>query len=96
MPVLTRASNELFKRKPDECFPNMADLFRHCHQQKEDAVEKWCAPSEIRPVLFDSIPSLELGQEGNHTLNSWSFRQVCEIAKVSTSTGESSESSHRR
>lgn len=86
MPVLTRASNELFKRKPDECFPSMSDLFRHCQQQKEDAVEKWCAPSDIRPVLFDSIPSLELGQEGKHTLNSWSFGQVCQIAGVSKDT----------
>ena len=59
MAILTRASNELFKRKPDECFPNMADLFRHCQQQKENAVEKWISPSEVRPVLFDSIPSLQ-------------------------------------
>ncbi len=86
MSVLTRASNELFKRKPDECFPNMSDLFRHCQQQKDDAVEKWISPSEVRPVLFDSIPSLELGQEGNHALNSWSFGQVCQIAGVSRDT----------
>ena len=86
MSVLTRASNELFKRKPDECFSNMSDLFRHCHQQKEDAVEKWVSPSEVRPVLFDSIPSLELGQEGKHTLNSWSFGQVCRIGGVSVDT----------
>jgi hypothetical protein len=64
----------------------MADLFRHCQDQKENAVEKWCSPSEIRPVLFDQMPSLELGQEGNHQLNSWSFAQVCEIAKVSSGT----------
>lgn len=86
MSVLTRASNELFKRKPDECFANMSDLFRHCQQQKDDAVEKWVAPSEVRPILFDSIPSLELGQEGSHQLNSWSFGQVCQIAGVSRDT----------
>jgi hypothetical protein len=86
MSVLTRAHDELFKRKPDECFPSMSELFRHCQQQKDDAVEKWCPPSDIRPVLFDSIPSLELGQEGNHTLNSWSFGQVCQIAGVSRDT----------
>ena len=86
MAILTRASNELFKRKPDECFASMSDLFRHCQQQKDDAVEKWLAPSEVRPVLFDSIPSLELGSEGNHQLNSWSFGQVCQIAGVSRDT----------
>ena len=86
MAILTRASNELFKRKPDECFPSMAELTRHCQQQKDDAVEKWVSPSEVRPVLFDSIPSLELGQEGNHALNSWSFGQVCQIAGVSRDT----------
>lgn len=86
MAILTRASNELFKRPPDECYSSMSDLIRHCKQQKEDAVEKWVAPSEIRPVLFDSIPSLELGAEGNHALNSWSFGQVCQIAGVSRDT----------
>jgi hypothetical protein len=86
MAILTRASNELFKRKPDECFPNMADLFRHCQQQKENAVEKWVSPSEVRPVLFDSIPSLQLGEEGNHALNSWSFGQICQIAGVARDT----------
>jgi hypothetical protein len=86
MSILTRASDELFKRKPDECFPSMAELTRHCQQQKDDAVEKWVSPSEVRPVLFDSIPSLELGQEGNHALNSWSFGQVCQIAGVSRDT----------
>jgi hypothetical protein len=86
MPVLTRASNELFTRKTDECFPNLSDLFRHCQQQKDDAVEKWCPPSEVRPILFDQIPSLELGQEGNHQLNSWSFGQICSIAGVSRET----------
>lgn len=86
MPNLTRASNELFKRKPDECFPTMSDLFRHCQQQKERAVEKWCAPTEIRPALLDTLPSLVLGEEGSHTLNSWSFGQVCQIAGVSRDT----------
>ncbi len=86
MAILTKASEELFKRKPDECFPSLPELTRHCQQQKDDAVEKWVSPSEVRPVLFDSIPSLELGAEGNHALNSWSFGQVCQIAGVSRDT----------
>lgn len=86
MSTLTRASNELFRRPQDECFPDMAALLRHCQDQKNNAVEKWCAPSEIRPVLADQVPALELGQEGNHQMNSWSFGQVCDIAKVSSGT----------
>lgn len=86
MSILTRAHNELFRRSPDECFPSMKDLFEHCQNEKKSAMEKWCSPMEIRPVLTGDRPSLELGEEGNHQLNSWSFSQLCQLAKVSQDT----------
>ena len=86
MSILTRASNELFKRSPDESFPDLKELFRHCQNQKVYAVEKWIAPSEVRPVLDEGLPSMTLGNDGNFALNSWSFGQLCQIAGVSRDT----------
>jgi hypothetical protein len=31
---LTRASRELFRRTPDECFGSLTELRRHCEQQR--------------------------------------------------------------
>jgi hypothetical protein len=86
MPHLTRASDELFKRTPDETFPDLKTLYQHCHEQKEKAVEKWHAPSDIQPILECQAPMLSLGEDGNHMLNNWSFTQLCQIAKVAKDT----------
>ncbi len=86
MATLTRASNELFRRKPDEQFPTVSALFRHCQEQKEKAVEKWHSPSDVRPVLHHQRPMLSLGEAGNHNLNNWSFLQLCQITGVAKDT----------
>jgi hypothetical protein len=86
MATLTRACNELFRRSPDERFPTVKALFNHCQEQKEQAVEKWHSPGDIRPMLDDRLPLLCLGDEGNHSLNDWSFLQLCQIAGVAKDT----------
>ncbi len=86
MPHLTRASDELFKRSPDEVFPDLKTLYHHCHEQKRNATERWHAPSDIRPILHEFSPVLNLGEDGDHTLNNWSFTQLCQIAKVAKDT----------
>ncbi len=86
MPNLTKAHDELFNRSPDEVFPDLRTLYNHCHEQKQNAVEKWHAPSNIRPILEDHVPMLSLGEDGNHTLNNWSFTQLCKIAGIAKDT----------
>ena len=40
MSNLTKASRELFKRQPDECFPSLTALWEHCQRQKEACVDR--------------------------------------------------------
>ncbi len=40
MPNLTKASRELFKRQPDECFPSLTVSWEHCQRQKEACVDR--------------------------------------------------------
>ena len=49
---LTRASHELFRRKPDECFPSLSVLSKHCQWQKEQTLELWQPPKtlSVRPI----------------------------------------------
>ena len=32
--TLTRASRELYRRRPDECFDTLSDLAAHCRQRR--------------------------------------------------------------
>ncbi len=41
---LTRASKELFRRTPDECFPSLGVLADHCRWQKQESAEIWQSP----------------------------------------------------
>ncbi len=86
MPHLTKAHDELFSRSPDEIFPDLKTLYNHCHEQKKNAVEKWIAPRDIQPILENHAPMLSLGEDGNHTLNNWSFTQLCKLAGVAKDT----------
>ena len=86
MPHLTKAHDELLKRSPDEVFPDLKTLYNHCHEQKKNATEKWHAPSDIGVNIGDHGPTLTLAEDGDHSLNNWSFTQLCQISKVSTGT----------
>jgi len=35
MANLDKASRELFRRQPDECFSSIPTLWQHCYRQKE-------------------------------------------------------------
>ncbi len=41
MQNLTRASEELFRRGPDECFATFDALWQHCQETKARSVERW-------------------------------------------------------
>ena len=76
MTNLTRASNELFRRRPDERFSSLTDLTRHCQQTREASVDRWELPQDLAP---SSDLTLMLG-EGEFSMTNWSFSQMCRLA----------------
>jgi len=86
MPHLTRAHNELYRRAPDEHFPSLDALWRHCQEQKERSIDQWHAPVLMIPEVQNGGLALRLDQEGDYRLNDWSFTQLCRLAEVSKDT----------
>lgn len=80
---LKRASNELFRRAPDEMFPTLLALSQHCQAAKDRSKEHWHLPQEMVP---SSDLTLCIGEDGDFTLNDWSFSQLCRLAGVSKET----------
>lgn len=61
MQNLTRASNELFRRTPDECFPSLQALWEHCHKRRESSLDHWHPPQSVRPHVEDGELKLAFG-----------------------------------
>lgn len=87
MQNLTRASDQLFSRTPDECFPTLSALAKRCHEQQEKCQEVWQPPKKTL-VSPDENGGLDLsaGEHGAFTLNDWSFSQLCRLAGVGKET----------
>lgn len=68
MAHLTRAHNELYRRSPDEQYPTLEALMRHCEGQKRWSEEKWNPPSGIRPEVAGDALNLRLGEDGEEAL----------------------------
>jgi hypothetical protein len=84
---LTQASQELFRRAPDERFASLDDLWQHCQNFKERSTDRWHSPAEIRTMPTSSRLDLLLGDGGEgYCLNDWSFSQLCKLAGVSKDT----------
>ncbi len=59
MTTLTRASQQLFKRSPDERFGSLDELHGHCLREKQFSTEHWQGggPQKIRLLhLFLPFP----------------------------------------
>lgn len=84
---LTRASQELFRRTPDEVFPSLNVLSQHCQWQKDQAQEVWLPPKEIgtQSVGLDRL-MLSAGDGQTYQMNDWSFSQLCRLAGVAKET----------
>ena len=84
---LTRASKELFRRTPDECFPSLDVLVQHCLYQKNESQEIWQPPKEIgtRAIGLDRL-MLSAGEGQTYQMNDWSFSQLCRLAGVAKET----------
>jgi hypothetical protein len=87
MTNLTRASAELFRRTPDECFESLETLGTHCQAQKEQSQDRWEAPVGFNAVVGASGRlSLAIGVDEPSLLNDWSFGQFCRLAGVAKET----------
>ncbi|MEN6406990.1 MAG: DUF932 domain-containing protein [Thermoguttaceae bacterium] len=84
---LTRASKELFRRRPDECFPSLGVLSQHVQWQKQEALEAWQPPRALRVQAVESdLLMLDAGNDGTFTMNDWSFGQLCRLSGVAKET----------
>ena len=83
MTNLTAASQELFRRGPDECFGTLDALHDFCRRGRDESRDIWQKPDEIK--LSDKM-SLLIGEQPSRLLNDWSFSQVCRMAGVSKDT----------
>lgn len=80
---LTRASQELFSRAPDERFSSLTALRQRCHWDRENSSDLWQLPQKILPT---GDMTLCVGEDGEFALNDWSFSQLCRLAGVSKET----------
>jgi hypothetical protein len=87
MQNLTKASQELFRRTPDETFPSLGALSAHCRQEREVAAEHWRQPDRLwtRPVGTDHL-MLAHGDAEVYQMTDWSFGQLCQLAGVTKGT----------
>src|SRR5438552_2172333 len=85
MPNLIQASQELFRRSPDERFSSLQALWDYCNGKKERAQDRWQLPQTLRPRSYPGTTVLDFG-DGDHFLNDWSFSQLCRLAGVSKDT----------
>jgi len=84
MATLTKAHDELFRRRPDECFDSFDDLYEHCERQQADSSVLWEQP-DLVTISHDL--TLCAGSDGaERQLNDWSFSQVCRMAGVQKDT----------
>lgn len=82
---LTKASNELFKRKPDEIFQDLATLHTHCLHEKQNSTDHWAPPQSLQPRLGGDGLALTVGGL-MYKPNDWSFTQLCVLAGVAKDT----------
>jgi hypothetical protein len=84
---LTRASEQLFRRTPDECYPSLAVLLQHCRWQKEESLELWQSPQVLgtKPVDTGRL-MLAAGDDQRFEMTDWSFSQLCRLAGVGKDT----------
>jgi hypothetical protein len=85
MTNLMRASNELFKRSPDEVYESLQSLYEYCREQNNAGLDRWHPPSSIC-VNGDDNLLCNLGNDGAFLMNDWSFSQLCRMAGVAKDT----------
>lgn len=84
---LTTASEQLFRRTPDECFASLAALSEHCSGQKKRSLEIWQSPRALtaQPAETGRL-TLAAGDDRVLEFNDWSFSQLCRLSGVAKDT----------
>lgn len=84
MQNLKRASNELFRRQPDEVFPSFKALWENAVSSKEASKDRWVDPEKLKT---DAMDHLLLSVENDvFPMSDWSFSQLCRLAGVAKDT----------
>lgn len=86
MANLTRASQELFRRSPDECFSSLDELRDHCRQERQFSADAWLLPQYLEPRVVDDSVCIQADADENCRLNDWSFTQLCRLSGISKET----------
>src|SRR5262245_27119325 len=87
MTTLTAASSQLFSRPPDERYPTLDALYRHCREMEELSNDRWVSSKEMYFLGSEGGNLLlRTGEGPDYALNSWSFAQVCKLAGVGIET----------
>ncbi len=87
MTNLMRASNELFRRTPDETFPSLDVFQKHFQWQREQSTEIWQPPRtlQVQSALGERL-MLDAGDDGAYEMNDWSFGQLCRLSGIAKET----------
>ena len=86
MAQLFNAHHELFTRPADERFETLADLARHCRDQKARSARIKRPSTEFRPVCHDGCLALQVNGFAPVRLNNWSLTQLCGLAGAAKET----------
>lgn len=86
MTILTRASQQLFERSPDERFDSFQELWEHCQREKQFSNDLWQSPQSLRPHAAGGEVTVTLDEGDAHRLNDWSFSQLCRMAGIQKET----------
>ncbi len=87
MQNLTKASQELFRRSPDETFPSLDALAAHCRQDREDSAEHWRPPDGLWARAVGTEQLMLSHSEGEvYQMTDWSFGQLCRLGGVAKDT----------
>lgn len=82
---LTRASDELFRREPDERCENLREMTERCRAKKAISTDRWESPKNILTFSDAEHLGVKIGTDG-YSLNDWSFGQLCRMAGVAKDT----------
>ena len=86
MANLTRASQELFRRSPDECFSSLDELRDHCRQERQFSADAWLLPQYLEPRVVEDSVCIRSEADESCRLNDWSFTQLCRLSGISKET----------
>ena len=86
MSTLYQAHDELFRRRPDECFSSVESLIQHCRNEHRESQDRWHLPARLQPVIVGGELSFAAGDDGDFLLNDWSFSQICRLSGVAKET----------